>query len=100
MPVPAEKPEQALKPSGRAARRRKRRREADAVRAWRERMQTAEGQAVFRRRKLIELVHAHYKNRALARLTVSGLLKTKAVALWHALANNLMAAHRLRLAAA
>jgi hypothetical protein len=63
-------------------------------------MQTAEAQAIFRRRKLIERLHAHYKNRGFGRLTVRGLLKTQAVALWHALANNLMLAHRLRAAAA
>jgi hypothetical protein len=33
-------------------------------------------------------------------LTVCGLIKTQAVALWHALANNLMIAHRLRAAVA
>ena len=66
---------------------------------WRARMQTAEGQAIFRRRKLIERLHAHYKNRGLGRLTVRGLAKTQAAVLWHALANNLMVAHRLRAAA-
>jgi hypothetical protein len=63
-------------------------------------MQTDEAKEIFKRRKLIELIHAHYKNRALARVTVKGSIKTQAVALWHALANNIMAAHRLRLAAA
>jgi transposase len=100
MPVPTEKPDEMLTPSFRAERRRKRKKEPEAVRAWRERMQSEAGQAVFKRRKLIELIHAHYKKRALARLTVRGLAKTRAVALWHALANNLMAAHRLRSAAA
>jgi len=50
-------------------------------------------------RKLIERIHAHYKNRGLDRLSVRGLIKTQAVALWHALANNLMVSHRLRTAA-
>ena len=62
-------------------------------------MQTDEAKEVYKRRKLIERIHAHYKNRALARLTVRGLIKTHAVALLHALANNLMTAHRLRPAA-
>ena len=66
---------------------------------WRARMQTEDGQAIFRRRKLIERIHAHYKHRGLDRLSVRGLLTTQAVALWHALANNLMIAHRLRAAA-
>ena len=62
-------------------------------------MQTEEGQAIFGRRKLIERIHAHYKQRGLDRLTVTGLVKTQAVALWHALANNLMVGHRLETAA-
>jgi transposase len=98
-PPPSEKPEAALQPAGRDSRRYKRAREPQAVQDWRARMQTPEGQAIFRRRKLIERLHAHYKNRALGRLTVRGLVKTQAVALWHALANNLMVAHRLRAAA-
>jgi transposase len=99
-PPPGEKPEVALHPGGQASRRYKRTREPQAVKDWRARMQTPHGQAVFRRRKLIERIHAHYKNRGLDRLTVRGLVKTQAVVLWHALANNLMATHRLRTAAA
>jgi hypothetical protein len=98
-PPPGGKPEAALQPSGRDSRRYKRAREPQAVQDWRARMQTAEGQAIFRRRKLIERLHAHYKNRGLGRLTVRGLVKTQAAVLWHALANNLMVAHRLRAAA-
>ena len=100
MPPPSAKPMEELKPSSRHSRRYKRAREPEPVRAWRERMLTPEAQDVFKRRKLIELVHAHYKSRALNRLTVTGLIKTQAVVLWHALANNLLAAHRLRLATA
>jgi transposase len=99
-PPPGEQPEAALQPSGRAGRRYKRAREPQAVKEWRGRMQTPDGQAIFRRRKLIERIHAHYKNRGLDRLSVRGLVKTQAVVLWHALANNLMVAHRLRTAAA
>jgi transposase len=98
-PPPSEKPEAALRPRDRANRRYKRAREPQAVKDWRARMQTEEGQAVFRRRKLIERLHAHYKQRGLGRLSVRGLIKTQAVALWQALANNLMVAHRLRTAA-
>jgi hypothetical protein len=99
-PPPGEKPETALRPQDRATRRYKRANEPQAVKDWRARMQTADGQAIFRRRKLIERIHAHYKQRGLGRLTVRGLIKTQAVALWHALANNLMVAHRLRAAVA
>ena len=62
-------------------------------------MQTEDGQALFGRGKLIERIHAPYKHRGLDRLTVTGLIKTQAVALRHALANNLMVSHRLRTAA-
>jgi hypothetical protein len=99
MPPPSEKPEAELGPKGRESPRYKRAKEPQAVKDWRARMQTEEGQAVFGRRKLIERIHAHYKNRGLDRLTVTGLIKTQAVALWHALANNLMVDHRLRTAA-
>jgi len=99
-PPPHEKPETALRPRDRASRRYQRSREPQAVKDWRARMQTADGQAIFRRRKLIERLHAYYKHRGLGRLTVRGLIKTQAVALWHALANNLIVTHRLRAAAA
>jgi len=98
-PPPSEKPEAVLRPSGRASRRHQRATEPQAVKDWRARMQSEQGQAIFRRRKLIERIHAHYKNRGLDRLSVRGLIKTQAVALWHALANNLMIDHRLRTAA-
>jgi transposase len=98
-PPPSEKPEAALSAASRASRRYKRAREPQAVQDWRARMQTEQAQAIFGRRKLIERIHAHYKNRGLGRLTVTGLIKTQAVALWHALANNLMVGHRLRMAA-
>jgi hypothetical protein len=99
-PPPCEKPEAELKPPSRASRHYHRRREPPAVKEWRRRMQSELGQVVFGRRKRIERLHAHYKNRGLGRLTVCGLAKTQAVALWHALANNLTVAHRLRSAAA
>jgi hypothetical protein len=100
MPPAAEKPIEDLCPASRAQRRSKRSREPQAVKDWRERMQTPQSRDIFKNRKRIELIHAHYKNRALERVTVRGLIKTQAVALWHALAHNLMVGHRLRLAAA
>jgi transposase len=74
----------------------KRRREPDSVRDWRSRMASAAGQLMYRLRKLIERINADRKNHGFDRLPVRGLVKTKAVALIHALAHNLMAAHRLR----
>jgi transposase len=76
----------------------KRAREPAALRDWRMRMATPEGEAAMRKRKRIELVHAQIKNRGLARQLVRGLAKVRAVALLHALAHNLMTAHRLRMA--
>ena len=78
----------------------KRSREPAALQEWRARMATADGAAVLRRRKRIELVNAHIKTRGLGRLLVRGLAKVRAVLCLHALAHNLMTAHRLRLAAA
>lgn len=100
MPPPSEKSDPALTPTARSSRRYRRSKESAAVKDWRARMQTEEAKAIFGRRKLIERIHAHYKNRGLDRVTVRGLAKVQAVALWHALANNLMAAHRLRARAA
>jgi Transposase DDE domain len=54
------------------------------------------GQEVYRHRKLIERINAHLKNHGFGILYVRGLIKAKAVLLLHALANNLLAAHRLR----
>jgi hypothetical protein len=59
-------------------------------------MESAAGQLMYRLRKLIERINADRKNHGFDRLPVRGLVKTKAVALIHALAHNLMAAHRLR----
>jgi transposase len=74
----------------------KRAREPHSVKEWRSRMASAAGQAVYRLRKLIERVNADRKNHGFGYLPVRGLTKAKAVALLHALAHNLMAAHRLR----
>lgn len=99
MPPREEKPEAELSQRARGQRQRARAKESPAVQAWRARMQTDEGQAVYARRKLIERINAHFKNRGFERITVRGLAKAHAVALWHALANNLMVAHRLLAAA-
>jgi transposase len=93
-PTPTER--ENISPRGLANRRRKRAQEPDGVKEWRSRMATQAGQDVYRRRKLIERVNAFLKNHGFGFLPVRGLLKVKAVALLHALANNLLAAHRLR----
>jgi transposase len=97
-PLPAERDD--VTPGTLANRNRKRAREPESVKEWRSRMTTQEGQETYRDRKLIERVNANLKNHGFGFLPVRGLIKAKAVALLHALANNLMAAHRLRAEAA
>ena len=79
-----------------ANRQRKRAREPEAVKEWRTRMGTQAGQEIYTLRELIERLNANLKNHGFGVLRVRGLIKAKAVMLWHALAHNLMAAHRLR----
>ncbi len=79
-----------------ANRKSKRAREPESVKEWRSRMGTQAGQEVYGLRRLIERINANLKNHGFGFLYVRGLIKAKAVALWHALANNLMAGHRLR----
>lgn len=78
----------------------RRAREPQCLKDWRERMQSAAGQAVFALRKRIEQIHADRKNHGFGFIPVRGLVKAKAVALWHALAHNLIVAERLRAKAA
>ena len=81
-----------------ARRRRKREREPACLKAWRERMASEAGQAIYAAlRKRIERINPDRKNHGFGFLAMRGLIKAKAHALWHALANNLVAAHRLRI---
>jgi len=93
-PVPTERDD--VKPKTLANRAKQRAREPESIKEWRARMATQAGQEVFRLRKLIERINANLKNHGFGFMPVRGLIKAKAVALWHALANNLMVAHRLR----
>ena len=85
-----------IKPATLARRIRKRAKEPLCLKAWRERMASEAGQAVNALRQRIERINADRKNHGFGFLAVRGLIKAKAHALWHALANNLVAAHRLR----
>src|ERR1700674_2447574 len=78
----------------------KRAREPESVKEWRNRMASEVGKKIYELRKLIERVNANLKNHGFDFMMVRGLIKVQAVALMHALANNLMAAHRLRTQAA
>ena len=75
--------------------------DSPAVAEWRQRMGTAEAKAIYRERAATaECVNALARNRGLQRFLVRGLRKVTAVALWYALAHNLMRAVALRAAAA
>lgn len=89
-----------VKPETLKRRQASRAKEAQVLKDWRSRMDTSAGQDIYRRRKRIELVNAHFKNRGFGRPTLRGLAKITILALWHALAHNIFAARRLRPAAA
>jgi transposase len=97
-PTPSERDN--IKPASLARRAKQRAREPEAVKEWRSRMETQAGQETYGLRKLIERINAHLKNHGFGFIPVRGLIKAQAVASWHALANNLMAVHRLRTKAA
>ena len=70
--------------------------EPQCLKDWRARMDTSQGQDIYRKRKRIELVNAFVKNRGMGRLTLRGLAKAKILGLLHVLAHNIMLAHHLR----
>ena len=94
-PTPTERDD--VSPRTLADRQRQRAREPASVQEWRSRMGTQAGQQVFSLGKLIERINANLKNHGFGFLPVRGLSKAKAMVPWPALANNLMAAHRLRI---
>ena len=94
-PVPGEKDN--ISPRALANRKSQRAQEPDGVKEWRSRMPTEAAQDTYRRRKFIERINANLKNHGFDILPVRGLIKAQAIALLHALANNLMAAQRLRM---
>lgn len=64
--------------------------------AWRQRMASPQGQAVYQRRWPTERPHAHMRNHGLRQLLVRGAEKVKAVMLLHATAFNFLQFKRLR----
>jgi hypothetical protein len=63
------------------------------VSEWRQRMGTQEAQKIYRERAATaECVNAQARNRGLRQFLVRGLRKVRAVALWYALAHNLLRA--------
>lgn len=71
--------------------------DSQVVADWRVRMGTTEAGQIYRRRaSTAEWVNAQYRNHGLQRFGVRGKSKVKAVVLWHAIANNMQVAKRLR----
>lgn len=71
--------------------------DSPAVAEWRKRMATDEAKEIYKQRAATaECSNAHARNRGLQRFLVRGLQKVKAVALWYALAHNLIRAATLR----
>jgi transposase len=93
-PVPEERTE--VRPDTLRRRLAKKLRQPQALKDWRERMDTSHGQDIYRRRKRIELVNAYLKNRGLGRLSLRGIAKAKIVGLLQAIAHNIMLANHLR----
>jgi len=58
--------------------------------AWRQRMTTPTGKAIYRHRSKAECIHAHFRRRGLRAVLVRGIEKVRAVLLWHAIAHNMM----------
>jgi hypothetical protein len=74
--------------------------DSPAVADWRARMASEEAKVIYKdRAATAECVNAQARNRGLYQLRVRGQLKAKAIALWHALAHNMMRAVSLRAAA-
>jgi hypothetical protein len=70
--------------------------ESDVLAAWRARMATEAGKAIYRERAATaECVNAQARNRGLRQIPLRGLIKARAVATWYALAHNVMRIFRL-----
>lgn len=87
-PVPAQKG--TSKPESKARYERNRAAEPRCLKDWRARMDSEDGQAVYKRRSNTEHVHARMKNRGFGRMVVRGLRKTNIVCLLYTIAHNLI----------
>lgn len=65
------------------------------VAAWRRRMKSPAGKAIYKRRAIVECLNARFRHWNLRQLTVRGRAKVRAVLLWFALANNILRGHSL-----
>jgi transposase len=74
--------------------------DTETVAAWRTRMGTDEAKEIYKERaQTAECVNAIARNRGLQRFLVRGIKKAKAIALWFALAHNMMRGPSLQAAA-
>jgi transposase len=87
-PPPARK--DASKPESKARYERNRAAEPQCLKEWRARMDSEEGQAVYKRRSNTEHVHARLKNRGFDRMLLRGLTKIRIACWLHAVTHNLM----------
>jgi transposase len=72
-----------------------RRDDGPGVAAWRRRMKSPHGKAVYRRRSMGECINARFRQWNLRQFVVRGRLKVQAVLSMFALANNILQGHRL-----
>lgn len=70
------------------------------TKAWRERMKSEAGKAIYRSRSIHECINGRFRQWHLVQLTVRGAAKALAVLAWYALVNNILQGERLRRAAA
>jgi transposase len=77
-----------------------RRDDKPGVAAWRRRMSSPHGKGVYKRRAMGECINARFRQWRLYQFTVRGREKVNTVLRWFALANNILAGHRLTAAAA
>lgn len=72
-----------------------RRDDGPGMAAWRRRMKSPHGKSVYRRRAPGECINARFRNWGLRQFALRGRDKVLAVLRWFALANNILAAHRM-----
>jgi transposase len=72
-----------------------RREDGPGVAAWRRRMNSPHGKAVYKRRSMGECINARFRQWNLRQFAVRGRLKVKTVLSMFALANNILQGHRL-----
>lgn len=76
-----------------------RRRDGPGVAAWRRRMKSPHGKSVYKRRAPGECINARFRQWGLYQFTVRGVDKVDTVLRMFALTNNILAGHRLLVAA-